>query len=68
MKNNFYFIFIIIFFQMISYSWSNHCGHDTDRSWFYTKNYSSKYAVNKSNSPKYARWTFKNKTNKQITI
>ena len=53
---------------MISYSWSNHCGHDTDRSWFYTKNYSSKYAVNKSNSPKYARWTFKNKTNKQITI
>lgn len=47
--------------------YANHCGHDTTRSWKFTSTYNSSYAVNKSRA-KYALWTFKNKTNKQITI
>ena len=47
--------------------YANHCGHTT-RSWVkFTSTYNSSYAVNKSRA-KYALWTFKNKTNKQITI
>jgi len=66
MKSLFIF-FSSIFLLISSNSWANHCGHDVDRSWIYTQNYSSKYRVDKSRA-KYAYWTFKNKTNKQITI
>ena len=38
-----------------------------DRTWFYTSNFSSNYQVSKSRA-KYQKWTFKNKTDKQITI
>lgn len=61
--------------MFLSYSFevsASHCGHDMDRSWQFT---SSSYSKNKltksqinSGMAKYARWTFKNKTKKDITI
>ena len=65
-----------VFFANTS-SLANHCGHDMDRSWFYSKSslkkydyYSQtyKYQKVKKNYAKYQVWTFKNKTNKKITI
>ena len=67
MKTKYFVITAIIFFLIGSNSWADHCGHDMDRSWIYTKNYSSNYRVDKSRAT-YAKWTFKNKTNKHITI
>ena len=67
MKEKIITLSVIIFFLINSNSWADHCGHDIDRSWIYTKGYSSNYRVDKSRA-KYANWTFKNKTKKHITI
>ena len=66
-------ILLFVFFLIYSFEASaSHCGHDIDRSWHFT---SSSYSKNKltksqinSGMAKYARWTFKNKTKKDIII
>ena len=66
---------ILLFIIFLTYSFevaASHCGHDMDRSWQFTSGSYSKNKLTKSqiNSgmAKYARWTFKNKTKKDITI
>jgi len=63
--------FIICFIYSFEVS-ASHCGHDIDRSWHFTSSSYSKNKLTKSqiNSgvAKYARWTFKNKTKKDIII
>ena len=67
MKNRVIILFLFFSIQLTSGSLADHCGHDMDRTWFYTSNFSSNYQVSKSRA-KYQKWTFKNKTDKQITI
>jgi uncharacterized membrane protein YhaH (DUF805 family) len=69
MKKTLLFVFFLIYSFEAS---ASHCGHDIDRSWHFT---SSSYSKNKltksqinSGMAKYARWTFKNKTKKDIII
>lgn len=77
MKNKYFISILCLSFLMTSLSLADHCGHDMDRSWFYSKSSlkkydrfsgTMKYQKTKKNYASYQVWTFKNKTNKKITI